>query len=390
MQGQVPVGQGCFSYGRIQLRSDTRTNSSFLYVHDCGGRQDLVVAGVATYLKPNEKIDALYISHFDDDHVSGLEHLLDGRSVTRAFIPVLDDNAKLRLFALAATSGAVSQSLQEFITTPATWLTSRGVSLVRVVNSDPDNTDPSEPEIVYIDREGDGNVLPRSSSTIKIALKNNAAGTSLFWILKSFSEVNHDPDFLSNLNRHFNLGHSDEAAASTWILSNLKSGDLTAKEMKDFFLKHYSTDHNRVSLCLFSGPLPTDKNFCAHEFQIGSIFGPLNLHACKFSGGWMHTADYPFRLKKCVTRFLSYYESELNSTSVFMLSHHGADQDFQEELLDAAPNAFIAVVPVGSNRQYGHPSDRAMTALLLRRVLPVLVMDDPSDYFEVSGYFWPL
>lgn len=384
-RGQIPVGQGCFSYGRVQ----SGASHSFLYVHDCGGRQDLVKKGVTKYLGPLEEIDALYISHFDDDHVSGLEYLLFGRKVRHAFVPALDLNAKLHLLTLAFANGVITPGLQQFIWDTSAWLIERGVVLVHELNPLSDDQRPLEPEIVDINPESVGN-QPRtiSSPMIHIAISGH-----VIWQLKSFSVVEQDHDFLSKLNRYFKLTLPDEEAARNWLISDA----VTMKQIKDFFQQEYLPDHNCVSLCLFSGPaliLMQAKSWYSRGYQ-GShhrrfFFNVHCSHRYHHNHGWIHTADYPFRLKEYLTRFLNYYDDEMNSIGVFMLSHHGSDKDFKEEIFDAAKNATIAVIPVGSKKQHGHPSDRALTVLLLRRIIPVMVMDDPDDIFLfTSSYYYP-
>jgi hypothetical protein len=381
-RGQIPVGQGCFSFGRIRLNDTDGAASQFLYVHDCGGLQDLIAAGVQKYFAPNEPIDALYVSHFDEDHARGLEILLKSRLVHQVFVPVLDENIKLELLAAALATGALSASSRKLIDDPSGWFTDRGAANVIQVPSGLDNPERNERSLIVLND-------PNRRTTFRTPVVDIAAsvgGTATdFWRLKSFSAVNQDLAFLDKLNSHFKkqLGSDlpDVEAAKNWLLS----GTIDSKDIKDFYQVEYSTDHNVVSLCLLSEPSPdlhTELTWtCFCETVIRRGFSESSGH------GWLHTADYPFRNRKLLGDFLNYFQREMQRIGVFMLSHHGADLDFKEDLFDEAINTAMAVVPVGSKKQYGHPSDRALAALLLRRISPILVMDKSSDSFIVENEF---
>lgn len=83
------VGQGLFSSGSISNNNSEKFN----WVYDCGAvksaRQYLnhSISKMRSELKDNEPIDLLVISHFDEDHISGLGDLLLGKKVKRLVIP---------------------------------------------------------------------------------------------------------------------------------------------------------------------------------------------------------------------------------------------------------------------------------------------------------------
>ncbi len=68
---QWPVGQGCFASGSIATE-----DRSFVYVYDCGSDNQGVLRQAISNLKPQDDlIDAFFISHFDSDHVNGVDYL---------------------------------------------------------------------------------------------------------------------------------------------------------------------------------------------------------------------------------------------------------------------------------------------------------------------------
>ena len=102
-----PVGHGGFAYENIE---------NYSIVFDCGSNS--CPTRVSQYIslldaKRKGRIDVLYISHFDKDHVDGIRELIDVVGVKRAVIPYVP--AAFRVAYNAITGGAYS-SIREIIT----------------------------------------------------------------------------------------------------------------------------------------------------------------------------------------------------------------------------------------------------------------------------------
>ena len=76
---QYSIGQGCFRAGHVRwAREASRSSDDFHYVYDCGSSdgsaalQDAIVA----WRSQTSRLDALFVSHLDADHVSGIDRLL--------------------------------------------------------------------------------------------------------------------------------------------------------------------------------------------------------------------------------------------------------------------------------------------------------------------------
>ena len=72
-------------------------------------------------------VDALFVSHLDADHVSGMDRLLGSVAVDTVYIPYLDPVAHVLDILEAAGEGAVSASLIEARIDPSSWFGRRGV-----------------------------------------------------------------------------------------------------------------------------------------------------------------------------------------------------------------------------------------------------------------------
>ena len=80
-----PVGHGAFFTERFQERG----NDDIIVVYDCGCKskieEQVLKQEVDNYFSEGEKINILFISHFDSDHVNGIKYLM----------PYLDNNTRL-------------------------------------------------------------------------------------------------------------------------------------------------------------------------------------------------------------------------------------------------------------------------------------------------------
>lgn len=95
-----PAGHGTFFSGHIRVGQDR--HDAFTWVYDCGSKRSshargLVEAFVAQL--DDNRVDLLCISHFDSDHVCGLELLLKKVRVGTLVLPYLTVEARLHFAA---------------------------------------------------------------------------------------------------------------------------------------------------------------------------------------------------------------------------------------------------------------------------------------------------
>ena len=86
-----PVGHGAFFTEKFYDNHD----DCFTVVYDCGSQDSLLIKNaINNYFNNNEtKVDVLFISHFDSDHVNGLSELKQYfKSDTKVFIPYYHPN----------------------------------------------------------------------------------------------------------------------------------------------------------------------------------------------------------------------------------------------------------------------------------------------------------
>ena len=88
-----PIGQGAFYSERIEC--DDRT---YNIVYDCGSGNfnkapKLLEREIASCYKKNDVIDVLFISHFDNDHINGINELRRHISeIKNVIVPLIEQD----------------------------------------------------------------------------------------------------------------------------------------------------------------------------------------------------------------------------------------------------------------------------------------------------------
>lgn len=83
------IGQGAFYTEKFE--------NGFTIVYDCGGQnKKFIVNKIQEVFQKNEKIDILFISHFHNDHINGVDFLLEYCDVKKVVLPFLHDNMKIQ------------------------------------------------------------------------------------------------------------------------------------------------------------------------------------------------------------------------------------------------------------------------------------------------------
>ncbi|MCL6445189.1 MAG: MBL fold metallo-hydrolase, partial [Alicyclobacillus sp.] len=131
-----PVGQGLFYSGCI--------GGSFNFVYDCGSTSQAkkLKQAIVRYKKDVTKIHLLIISHFDKDHISGLDDLLANLELDSVVMPYV--NILERILCILS-SNLRSRWYRDFLVDPVEYLRSKGAKrIVFILPGDVGGADPSD------------------------------------------------------------------------------------------------------------------------------------------------------------------------------------------------------------------------------------------------------
>lgn len=396
---QHPVGQGGFHTAFVENDGQRLT-----YVYDCGTASaqkfvnreiDAFIDDRSTPTHPeNGHIHLLFLSHFDADHINGLEYLLTKATrVHRAVIPYLDPPLQITLLASADSREQDLTGYEDFISNPVEWLSERGVEEVSFVypSNDDDDGDPQEG---WPDKPEDEGGEDSPGEKIEVPSKDASSKDD-----KRSSSPTRVTSFYDNNNMV--LGFSPAAVTDEpcpkWIfrthvrkaswqkiqafqlalaavlapngvqpiqMSALLSA-LKVKATRDKIRKCYKNifaTHNLVSMSLYSGP--------------DVSFPPLHIHShvklwkgygCHCSRGywrdacgWLTTGDADLSGPQIIATYLKHYARVIEHVGTLVIPHHGAKNYTARELIELPDLNNCVICAKEDSKLHPHPTTLRM------------------------------
>jgi len=389
------VGQGLFYSGKIG-------NINFIY--DCGSMNtECVNKVVKSYKKKvlgKEKISMFVISHFDKDHVSGLENLLKDREVEWAILPYL---TPLERLIIASRWSTVPRWYYHFLSNPVEFLFERNVKRVIFIGSG-ENKEKGK-DITPMGKE------PSPSEDVKIEIDNLPEDEELWrriieqedeqwkkWIEeKKILPRNHWG--LIRIPRvwefvFFNYKVDEGAIRS--FKKCLKERGIKEKEIRDIIrekrmreeikkcYKLIKTDLNLTCLVMYHGGnykmtlgISKKKNCSSLPRQLRDqdLLKKYRANLLKWkltgtsikNGGQLLLGDA--NLKRHYKDLLEHFKNFLPMINLVLVPHHGSKNSWNSKILSDINACKIWVVSAGIKNSYSHPSKKVILEIVNNRFL---------------------
>ena len=350
-----PVGQGAFY-------SERHENHNIVY--DCGSvNASKGQKVVSQSFSKDDIIDILFISHFDYDHVSLIEHLKKSvKKIRFVVMPLLYDDEKILLCNIFNALG--EKALATLVENPKEFFGAE-THIIRVKPSSEEEINEDTQPIPLNDTNQDLQIP--SGTLIEIEKHSD-------WIFIPFNYEykNRSKEFLDNLK-------DDE-------IEKLKSSehifDSEFRNKIKTVYKKINGNINENSMFLYSGPTTkqksdypylywTNKLFCSFSFlEFCDIdFLEQNRVACLYTGDG--------NLKKVNIEYI--YKKYWHLIKTIQIPHHGSLYSFVENVLESS--YFFCPISVGKNNSYGHPSAKVINKILLHKSYPIYVTEDIDSIF---------
>ena len=351
-----PVGQGAFYSERHKKHN---------IVYDCGSMN--VSKGkkvVSQSFSKENVIDILFISHFDYDHVSLIEHLKTTvKEIRLVVMPLLYDDEKILLCNIF--KALEKDALVTLVENPKEFFGAE-THIIRVKPSSEEETDKDTPS-PSISLNNINKDLEISSGTL-IAIEEHSD-----WIFIPF-----------------NYEYKDR---SKEFLNKLKANHIDINELKNpnyDYTKHRKTikniyeevgDINENSMFLYSGPTTTYKKKIYYTY----LYQP-NKHYCYFCFlpfydikrdrvACLYTGDGNLNIVDIKKKYKKYWDL----IGTIQIPHHGSLSSFKKDIFDGSE--FLCPISVGKNNSYGHPSIKVISEILLHNSFPIYVTEDIDSIF---------
>lgn len=360
-----PVGQGLFYSGTINAGAE----KSFNFIYDCGNDKDSyspninsIVDGYINYFHTKESkptLDMLVISHFDTDHVSGLERLFSKVDVEKIFIPYYGLGSYLLFLSFVLGYNIPIDNLEIILVEPPESL-----------NGEQDDNQTNGMETTEFADSGTGDYL---ISGIKVSKLVTYSFIESDWRFKfynaapksanNYTQIKVDID---DLIKHY--GHKNLRDLLTNNISQVR------QDLKNIYKKYVSTylgnsKQNQTSLCLYHEPA----HFRGHIKKIAIGVEPvMNFKSCLYNYynlscfvGTMLVGDLSLKSGKRVNRyqdFSTYFKMEKDRTKVFQIPHHGANTNWNDNIIvDFKQPIFINSSGLGNKHR--HPNTQVIQSI---------------------------
>ena len=369
---QYAIGQGGFHAEHIFSNI-----GDYVFVYDCGSwgndpsrkkderiRKDAIQRFINDYAP--KKIDAIFISHLDTDHINGIFDLAKSvqNKVDKIYLPYLEPtDVPIHALRLEAEYGIeITEELVRFLLAPEEYFRERlDTDIVKVRPHDFDSPAGEEKEeIVILGEELDDRGRRGGKKEIPSGTNFTAKTHRKFWwLLRPYViPIEGKEDKIRDLRTEVkNIIGSKPNASS--ILKDLK--DVSNSKLKKAYECHIGKRKlNLTSMLLYSGPP-----------QFGSKFF-----------GWMNTGDAKTKGKSALEKFRKAYWGVCSKVQVLNLPHHGSCYNSDQDFIDTFENLRFALANASDNNTHKHPHPQVKGYVKKAGALFLKVNEHPHNDFE--------
>jgi hypothetical protein len=371
---QWGVGQGGFFTQTVSFSEHGDERLVMRFVYDCGTKSSFreLTNAIKSYvagLPDGSTVEAIYISHLDEDHVNGLSFLaaeLNKRNVTveRVVIPPVSDLEALKL----VTSGAGTQEWEDFVIDPTKRLRDWFSEDQRTIYANEPNRPIDYDPATLPDYPEDADTFVRSIETgnggVQVVVGGGSSAGRLpeitLWEVVPFVQpaVVRDEKRLNEL--------VEEALKSDIPLSWHFATDLVLisaeqrKLVREIFDHWDAGDVNYASIILYSGSARQADMYDLESVpSAGTADAAVQKLVCATTRtAWLGTGDAKFsdsrKDLKGLDAFKLFYGGRLNRLLIVNAPHHGSAASSGDEFWRVTEPNFA--VFNASGKHHGHPN----------------------------------
>lgn len=335
-----PIGQGAFYSEKFRIGSEEH-----MIVYDCGAvsknKKDLKSEISDFKLNYKGEIDALFISHFYQDHVNGIKELDDRCHIKKIIIPNLNENKWFYL-----VQSIVTDSFEE----TKAFFDFLDDNMKRVISVDPVR------EGIEDENNSETHLLEdlNPSKTIQSGLRLSLSDLKFApWV---FIPINfsYDKDKINELKRE--LENIDITFTGVENIPKLIADK--RKEINDTYKKVFK-NVNEASMLLYSGSNINTTEKVGPFIWCHSPWYYFPFRECPIPEACLYTGDATLNISRG-TQIKKILSSLVQHIGTLQIPHHGAHRNFKiEDFSRESDFNFmnkICFASFGETNLYGHPS----------------------------------
>ncbi|MDE6182514.1 MAG: MBL fold metallo-hydrolase, partial [Eubacteriales bacterium] len=388
----LPVGQGAFYLEKFEILGKTIN-----VIYDCGSidkypyvkNSAILEREIKKNFKKNEEIHAVFISHLHEDHINGIEYLLDHCKVKKIFFPLLTDNKPIALlnYLINGTHNKYNTESNErdfiydFINDPkdalSKWEYDKSIEVYGISPYKSENSDE--------DSDTNSNTVQEIPSGTNVADK--VFSEEVFWeyIPYNFEYKDRNEELRELLNNDAKLKellYKDDKINKDIVEYLIDSIDKNNWKDIEKRLKEILKDNKKInlysntnSMTLYSGLNYKCKPFLIHDFLCSSYLSDAYgfLYSSSIPTGCLYTGDYEGGIRKLEKTYFNTYGEYIG---ILQIPHHGSKRNYRKTLLKKLKNCKFCIISFGENNNYHHPSGYVVDDIIKNRRIPLLVTED--------------
>lgn len=334
-----PVGQGAFYTEHLFKRKECRA----CIVYDCGSTtpDNALQKEIESTFQAYKKIDVLFLSHLDLDHVNGINLLKDAYCIKQVVLPLMSQEARELVFVqgLAScpkdTSKKDINDFHDLVFRPGDFFGGIPVSFVRPADS---SSNPGTPQEI-------------GSLSGKAEIDSFQELTWCGWkyVPFNFEQKDRCRIFKERL-AACPLLKGRPVAFDTSLFDDKE----TLKAVKCIY-KSLPGGINGNSLMLYSGPL---QEGCLLKVDVegeGESEKPEKDHSGFCRAGCLYTGDMNLKAEGAIPYIRRLPEKDLDNLHLIQVPHHGSKHSYDKALLALNPNVQDYFLSYGTKNRYKHP-----------------------------------
>jgi len=357
----LPVGQGaCY------LEQFRCGGSRFTIMYDCGSITPLgqIDNLLPQYLPKGTHVDALFISHFDNDHVNGLPFVLQEYKVRNLFLPLIteDECSLLRLYFTVFSSSQKEKAVFDQLLTGSYQRNDLSVFYVRPRRYENENA--------FI-RDGDLQTVSSGENVSGRIFRQavpQEAPCSWEFVPFNFQQQNRIGALREELFRLFGQNLSLQE-----VMDSVKRNKDYVANIKEAY-KSISGNLNENSLVLFSGSVDETLR---QRYECPCL-GANDCPVFPFStpSGCLYMGDYNAKGTAQWNELDRAFKQYWNRIGCLQIPHHGSKHNYNKKLTNNYPCYYV--ISAGMHNRYRHPNKEVISNMLSKKAYPFWVNENPT------------
>ncbi len=367
----LPVGQGAFYIEQFSFGTE-RVN----VVYDCGSLTDvhIVEKEIRNNFQKGETIDAVFISHLDEDHINGLPYLLKYCCVKNLFFPFITSENRdfLSLKALISAPSPSKEFLLSFINNPYAAISELDADI-----HTPTLYQVTEAESNENFNDIDARIFRSGNNAAPYVFnRQNFPPQSWEYIPFNFRETSRLTILRTALKDTFKNILGDDAAVGD-IVDLVKKDPSKLSLLKQAYQKVPGT-FNTNSMTLLS--LCENSNI-VQQFLSSYRLMPIYCspcHMCCFGAhpnGCLYTGDFDASGRQKWSELYDAYASYEKYIGCVQVPHHGSRYSYNHQLLSFGYSMFY-IISAGERNKYRHPHGSVIRDILVSHKYPIIVTEN--------------